>query len=113
MLPIKEIAQAQGVDVEEARELLAFFVEYTNDQDLPMLGASLQSGDFAVARQRAHSIKGAALNLKLEEIASYAAQIERKCAASDLEGTEDLLAALTSGLNEVDVWLKQSLSDES
>jgi HPt (histidine-containing phosphotransfer) domain-containing protein len=108
MLPIKEIARAQGIDEEDALEIVKSFVEYTSETDLPALDASLKSGHFSVARQRAHSIKGAALNLNLKEVAAYAAQIERECVASDPEGTQDLLEALTKRLNEIHVWLEES-----
>jgi len=107
MLPIKKIAQAQGLDEEEALEILKYFLEYTKEKDLPVLSASLESGDWASARQRAHSIKGAALNLQLWEIADLAARMEHTCAASDLTGTGDILQALCQRLDEVRLLLAE------
>ncbi len=107
MIMVKEIAEERGIDEEDVHELLALFLDYTKTEDLAPLRAALKIENHSVARDRAHSIKGAALNLKLTEIASLARDIEKKCDAADLEGVEDLVASITDQLHMIDDFLKQ------
>jgi HPt (histidine-containing phosphotransfer) domain-containing protein len=108
MIPINEIADERGIDEEDVYEILELFLDYTQTEDLVTLKAALEQGNHALARERAHSIKGAALNLKLVQIASLARDVEKKCDASDVEGIDDLLNAITQQLREVkDVLVRQ------
>jgi len=107
MIMIKEIAEERGIDEEDVYELLELFLDYTQTEDLAALREALHDGNCSLARERAHSIKGAALNLKLTEIVSVAREIEDKCDAADLAGVEDLLTAIAHQLRLVDDFLKQ------
>jgi HPt (histidine-containing phosphotransfer) domain-containing protein len=107
MIMIKEIAEERGIDEEDVYELLELFLEYTQTEDLAALREALHNRNHSVAREKAHSIKGAALNLKLTEIVSLAREIENKCDAADLAGVEDLLTAIAHQLRLVDDFLKQ------
>lgn len=107
MIPIGEIADERGIDEEDVYEILELFLEYTQTEDLVALKAAVEQGNHALAREKAHSIKGAALNLKLEEIASLARNVETKCDASDVEGVQDLLDAITEQLQKVNDLLGQ------
>jgi len=106
VIPIKEIAVERGLDEEDVLEFLHDFVDYTEQQDLVGLRAGLDAGDCKKVRSNSHSIKGAALNLKLDEIASYAERIEKKSAAEDLSGVDELLSALTERMQLVRDFLK-------
>lgn len=76
MIPLDEIAAEQGLERQDVLELLQDFLEYTQSHDLVVLQDAVDRQALSEARKAAHSIKGAALNLRLEEIASLARQIE-------------------------------------
>ncbi|MDQ7785762.1 MAG: Hpt domain-containing protein [Desulfomonilaceae bacterium] len=107
MILIRQVAEERGIDEEDVYELLELFVEYTQSEDLEALREAIRVGNHVVARERAHSIKGAALNLKLSEIASLARNLEEKCGSADLEGAEDILAGIASELGVVRDFLEQ------
>jgi HPt (histidine-containing phosphotransfer) domain-containing protein len=71
-------------------------LHYTETQDLVALQEALACGDHEVMRDRAHSIKGAALNLKLAVIADCAKSIETACSSGNLEGVPALIEALVA-----------------
>ena len=72
-------AAAQRLEVEEAfyRKLLQMFCERSSS-DLATLSAAASRGDRQAGRDAAHSIKGAARNLGLEEISLSATDIEEQ-----------------------------------
>jgi len=107
MISIEEIASERGLDEEDVCEMLDLFLEYTQTEELVALGAALNNRAYADAAKRAHSIKGAALNLKLDQIASFAQQIEKKCAASSSDNLESLFEELTRQVNAVAVFRAQ------
>jgi len=107
MIMIKEIADERGIDEEDVLELLELFLEYTQAEDLAALREALREGNPEVAREKAHSIKGAALNLKLTEIASLAREIENKCDTADLGGAEVLLNSIDHQVRLVEDFMKQ------
>ncbi len=106
MIMIKEIAEERGINEEDVYELLELFLDYTQTEDLKVLGEALREQNHSLAREKAHSIKGAALNLKLTELAALAREIEEKCDAADSEGVEAILAAMTHQLIMVNDFLK-------
>lgn len=95
MIPIDEIAREQGLDPEDVMELLADFLDYSEEQDLESLRDGIRKDDLTLARNAAHSIKGAALNLKLFEIAKIAQRIESMCDAGTFQGLSELYEDLT------------------
>jgi HPt (histidine-containing phosphotransfer) domain-containing protein len=94
MISIDKMAEEQGLDREDVIELLEDFLDYTQAQDLVSLQEAFARGDSGAVRERAHSIKGAALNLKLSAIADCAKKIETTCDTGNLEGVHDLIQAL-------------------
>lgn len=108
IIRVKEMAEERGIDEEEAYEFLNLFLDYTQNEDLPALCEALKAEDCPLARKRAHSIKGAALNLKLDEIACVAESLEHKCRAADLQGTGELLEALSECLANLGDVLKRA-----
>lgn len=101
IIPIKAIAEELGIEEEEVMEFLQDFLDYTETEDLVGLTAALSSGDWDLMGKRAHSIKGAALNLKLVEVAGLSERIEKKGVAGDLEGVQELVDQLKNRLNGV------------
>jgi HPt (histidine-containing phosphotransfer) domain-containing protein len=101
IVPIKAIAEELGIEEDEVMEFLQDFLDYTETEDLVGLTAALNSGDCDLVEKRAHSIKGAALNLKLVEVAGLSAQIEKKGLATDLEGVPELVDLLKDELKGV------------
>jgi CheY-like chemotaxis protein/HPt (histidine-containing phosphotransfer) domain-containing protein/anti-sigma regulatory factor (Ser/Thr protein kinase) len=85
-LPSAEtIAEELGLDQEEYWEILTAFIE-DKKRDMEDLGRALALGDKDRVFQLAHKIKGSALNLRLESLARYAANIEKAAKEGDLSG---------------------------
>lgn len=72
---IETLAVTTGLDPEEVIELLRLFCD-TSRADLEQMGEAFETGDFRQICDRAHSVKGAALNLSLRDLASAAASVE-------------------------------------
>jgi HPt (histidine-containing phosphotransfer) domain-containing protein len=101
MVPLEDLAEEHGLGVEDVIELLHDFVEYTESENLPAMRQGLITRDHASVSNAAHSIKGAALNLRLLDIGSLARQIEEQSRTGDLAGIDELmnsLAELVKGL---------------
>jgi len=106
MISVDDIALEQGLEPEDIIEFLHDFVAYTNNEELPALKEAVAATDFPGIRQRGHSIKGAALNLKLDRIASFAREIEEKGASANMEGVDGLTAQLGKAVQELATWLE-------
>jgi HPt (histidine-containing phosphotransfer) domain-containing protein len=107
MIPLDEIAAELGLEEEDVLEFLNDFLEHTEHEDLAALRPALRNGDFAEVRKRAHSIKGAALNLKLAEIGRCAQQIELSSKEPDPQGLESLVEAIDQEMRLLRAWLEQ------
>ncbi|MGD9817838.1 MAG: Hpt domain-containing protein [Desulfomonilaceae bacterium] len=101
MTTIEQMSEDLGIDKEDVLEFLSVFVDYTENEDLPGLKLALENGDASTVRKRAHSIKGAALNLQLTEIASIAERIEKTAAVNSLEGVEGMYTDIQEQINAV------------
>jgi HPt (histidine-containing phosphotransfer) domain-containing protein len=75
MISIEEKAREIGIDEGLVLELFLEFVEHSN-KDVAELKDCLSKGDHNAVLQIAHSIKGAAANLRAYEIAALAKEIE-------------------------------------
>lgn len=106
MISVDDIAREQGLEREDVIELLRDFLSYTKEDELPALRAAVTTGDFTGMRQRAHSIKGAGLNLKLERIASFARKIEEKGASATMDEIDNLMLELEEAVQELETWLE-------
>ncbi|MGC8657698.1 MAG: Hpt domain-containing protein [Desulfomonilaceae bacterium] len=94
MITIEELTEELGIDREDVLEFISVFLDYTENEDLPALTSGIRSGDHEEVRRRAHSIKGAALNLMLPEVASIAAQLEKNAAEGNLQDGPNLCASI-------------------
>lgn len=105
IVPIETIADDLGIEKEEVIEFLHEFLDYTMAEDLPGMKEALHRADSESMGRRAHSIKGAALNLKLQEAARLSAEIENKSLATDLDGLGGLVNLLEHHLNDIRAFL--------
>ncbi|MDR3603999.1 MAG: Hpt domain-containing protein [Desulfomonilaceae bacterium] len=100
MITIEELTEELGIDREDVVEFISVFLDYTENEDLPALLEGINKRDAEVVRKRAHSIKGAALNLMLSEISSLAAQLEKNAAVGKID---DSLSIYTDILERMKV----------
>lgn len=101
MIRIEEIAREQGLDPEDVAELLADFLDYSESHDLESIRENLGGRNLPAVRNAAHSIKGAALNLKLQDTAHIALRLEAACDSGSVEEAEGLAADLAANLSEI------------
>ena len=89
----KELAENLGLEEDEYLEIIELFIE-TVISDLDKLRTAIEEGDAGKAADAAHSMKGAAGNLGLEEIQEAARRTEEEArneALSDItESFQDL-----------------------
>jgi len=90
-----------GIGRDDLVELLEIFLE-ASLADVEALEVALGAGDWQRAAAAAHSLKGAALNLGLEEIAGLARILEIAAKKAQLAGAGGQLAALREKLLELD-----------
>jgi HPt (histidine-containing phosphotransfer) domain-containing protein len=87
---VREISEALGLDEDTCMELLTLFHE-TTVADLEKMESALKAGSARGVADAAHSIKGAAANLRLREISEIAKEIE-------MEGRQDFLDHVEGGM---------------
>ena len=75
MIDIAQLAQKMDMDTEDAQLLMEMFMQSAND-NMQKLYKAIEAGDFDTIRTEAHSIKGSAANLTLQEIYETAKEIE-------------------------------------
>jgi histidine phosphotransfer protein HptB len=85
---------------EEYDELLQAFVELADEQ-IVGLESAVSSGNDIEARELAHSLKGAAGNLRLDDCLAIASAIELALMEHRKDGFRDQLDALAVALEEV------------
>ncbi len=83
MLDIEALAQEMGFEVEDVMMLVSMFVEGAQTS-LEAIFQAIPATDLETLAQEAHSIKGSAANLKLENISKLALIIE-SAAKNNLE----------------------------
>lgn len=83
MISVKEISEERGIEEEFVLEFLNEFYDYTINGDLPQLCEALNTNNLKVVAERAHSIKGAANNLMLNDIAQCSEEILNCCKKKD------------------------------
>ena len=110
MLSIKESARKLGLDEEEVLELMGDFVQYARD-DLRSLRQAMGDTDHEAFAKKAHSIKGAALNLQLTEISSAAREMELMGKNEDLAGAEEVIDRLSGAVERLAIDLKDYSGD--
>lgn len=95
-----------GLPPEEFRRFVSLFVDVTSGEML-RLEEALRKEDMERLRQTAHSIKGAALTMDFQEIASVARAIEMKGGAGDKGGIDTDIEVLRSHLVALQEALEQ------
>ncbi len=94
MITIEELAKELDIDREDVIEFVSVFLDYTENEDLPALLDGINRKDALLVKRKAHSIKGAALNLMLPEISSLAEEIEKKAGQGNLDNSPALYASI-------------------
>jgi HPt (histidine-containing phosphotransfer) domain-containing protein len=95
------VAANLGIGRDDLVELLEIFL-VASQADVEALEAALGAGDWPRAAAAAHSLKGAALNLGIKEIADLARTLEIAAKNAQLAGADGQLAALRERLLELD-----------
>ncbi len=95
---ISKQCEALGLAPEEFRGFVSLFVDVTSTEVL-RLEEALRRGDMEQLRQAAHSIKGAALSMDFQEIATVARRIETKGKSGEKDGMEADIQLLRSHLS--------------
>ncbi len=108
MISLKDIALERGIDVADVIEFINDFIDYSEQEDLKGLQEAVNGGDALGVRSRAHSVKGAALNLGLTAIAKLAETIEKKGAEGSLDGIQNSVDELRKMVQELRDFIKQS-----
>jgi HPt (histidine-containing phosphotransfer) domain-containing protein len=106
MISIEDIARERGIDEELALECLQEFYDYTMDHDFPGLLQALDAANLRAAAERAHSIKGAAGNLALNEIGECAERIVARCRAGESDGLQQLADSLETLIHALGIFLE-------
>ena len=96
VLDLDRLAERVGLDREDVADLLEVFLE-TAPAAAENLERALRERDFAVAARAAHTIKGGAATVGLEESAGLAAELERRLRT--LAGQDDAQASDNDGLD--------------
>jgi HPt (histidine-containing phosphotransfer) domain-containing protein len=98
-MDFEELVEDIGIGEDEYWELLELFVE-TGLSDLDKLNSAILAGDAYQAASAAHSLRGAAGNLGLVDLAEIAKGIEEKALDDRLEGIAESVQLLKDTLDE-------------
>jgi|YelNatPaOPRAMG01_1025707.scaffolds.fasta_scaffold07545_3 HPt (histidine-containing phosphotransfer) domain-containing protein len=96
-MDVENAARNLGIGRDELLEVLELFLEISWE-DFLALKEALETGDQPRAAAAAHSLKGAALNLGLQELADLARTLELAAKDGVLLGAEGQLEALREKL---------------
>ena len=93
MKSMSEMVEVLGLDAGDIVELMEEFIRHSR-KDVAGIETAIENDDPETLAWRAHSMKGAALNLYLDEISSIAADIEMKGKSGSIYEVEPLLKRL-------------------
>jgi len=99
-MKILELAENLGLEEDEFLEMLDLFVE-VSISDLSRLKAAFEKGEEEEVVEASHSIKGAAINLGLDEIAEVAEGIETNARAGRLVGALEAAEVIRDKLTQL------------
>lgn len=108
-MDLEAVARELGLERAEFLELLALFLE-ASWNDLTVLETKLQGGELEAAAAAAHSLKGAALNLGLKDIAALARQLEEAAKTAALAGVASHITTLGDQLRSLERLAGEQLS---
>ena len=95
-----ELMEKLGLNAEEMTELVTLFVD-TCRQDLEQMSVALGAGDARGVSEAAHSIKGAAGNMRFQEIYELARSIEEDARQRILAGVAPRMDEIRSAIREI------------
>lgn len=87
------------LDQEDVVELFDDFKSFINET-MPKLKSAVESGDMTESRSLAHSIKGSAGNLRIQEVYALSKQMQENSESSDAESLASNLAKLEAAVSE-------------
>ena len=99
-MDIDKHAQDIGLSPEEYRDLVRLFLN-TAEGDLSKLKEAIKTANHEQAAAVAHHIKGAALNLELDQISKAALAIETNAKQKNLAGAEPNIEIIRGELKAI------------
>ena len=97
---IHQLARDLDMDPELYRELLALFID-NSQKELAELRDALSRQDFTRVSRLAHSVKGAAVNLGLNEIAGQAESLEKAGNSLDYTKIESIAGQVLNKITDL------------
>lgn len=97
---LRSIAIELQMEESEVAELVDLFITTTLG-DMDKIREALQQNDFEKAAGAAHSIKGAAANMRLETISALARQAETDARKERLDSMEQMLTRLSREIDSL------------
>jgi HPt (histidine-containing phosphotransfer) domain-containing protein len=95
-----ELAEKLELDIDEYLDLIFIFIE-KGKSDIEEIMSALEEKDLDKMAKAAHSLRGAAINLGLDDIHEAARYIENMTSEKDLEGVPESLQALIRGMQQI------------
>ena len=95
-----ELAERLELDIDEYLDLIFIFIE-KGKSDIEEIMSALEEKDMDKMAKAAHSLRGAAINLGLDDIHEAARYIENMTSGKDLEGVPESLQALIRGMQQI------------
>lgn len=99
-MKFKEMADSLGLEEDEFKELVDLFVKTSRDE-VEVLKSAITRKDAQQAVVPAHSVKGAAGNLGLNEIYETALLVEQKARQDILDGAWEAVQTLQEQIDRV------------
>ncbi len=104
----KGLAEQLEMEEDEYLEIVELFLE-ASASDLGQLRSAVEEQDPQKAVRAAHSIKGAAGNLRLTAIFELAQRMEREARENRLDGAVSAIGTIQENLNRIDESLKRKM----
>ena len=95
-----ELMEKLGLNAEEMTELVSLFLD-TCRQDLRRMSDALQAEDARGVSEAAHSIKGAAGNMRFQQVYELARSIEEDARQKILSGVTSRMEEIRDDLAEI------------
>ena len=105
-MDLSALAEHIGLEEDEFRELIELFVEVSGT-DLNRLESGIEQGDSKEVVEAAHSIKGAAINLGLQDISEIAHHVEMNARGDNLDGGASAIERIKERLEILDLAMKE------
>jgi HPt (histidine-containing phosphotransfer) domain-containing protein len=97
---IKELSENLGLEEDEYKEMLDLFLT-SGGADLSRIEQALKEANARLVHEAAHSLKGSAGSLCIDDIFELARAIDEKSRKGILDGLEELARKLRSAYNEL------------